>query len=91
MYVITSTPTKIILFGEHFVVFGERAIVMAINQRAYSRATLSKDGRIHVVAMDLGLAGTLEKEKFKADEVALERPEKNVRTLKTDEGVRIEK
>jgi mevalonate kinase len=73
---IASTPTKIILFGEPFVVFGEPAIVRAINQRAYS-ATLSKDGRIHMIAMDLGLAGTFEKENSKSNEVALERPEKN--------------
>jgi mevalonate kinase len=68
MSVIASAPAKIILFGEHFVVFGEPAIVMAINQRAYSKATPCKDKRIHVAAPDLGFTGIFEKGKCKAEQ-----------------------
>jgi mevalonate kinase len=66
MSVIASATAKIILFSEHFVIFGEPAIVMAINQRAYLKATLCKDKRIHVAALDLGLTGIFEKGKCKA-------------------------
>jgi len=33
MGVIASAPAKAILFGEHFVVYGEPAIVLAIDKR----------------------------------------------------------
>jgi mevalonate kinase len=65
--VTASAPAKIILFGEHFVVFGEPAIVLAIDKRAYSHAELRKDNRIYVKSIDLGLSGFFEKEKFEAE------------------------
>lgn len=82
MPVTASAPAKIILFGEHFVVFGEPAIVMAINRRAYAKATLRKDRRIHVAAPDLGLAGTFEKEKFKAEQGSPRKARKELEPVK---------
>jgi hydroxymethylglutaryl-CoA reductase len=35
---IASAPAKTILFGEHFVVYGEPAIVLATDRRAYKIA-----------------------------------------------------
>ncbi|OGD44955.1 mevalonate kinase [Candidatus Bathyarchaeota archaeon RBG_13_46_16b] len=55
MGVVASAPAKIILLGEHFVVYGEPAIVMAIDKRAYARVEKRKDSRLHVRSMDLNL------------------------------------
>jgi mevalonate kinase len=44
--VTASAPAKVILFGEHFVVYGEPAIVLAIDKRAYASAQLRKDERM---------------------------------------------
>ena len=41
MGVVASAPAKIILFGEHFVVYGEPAIVLAIDKRAYAFAPVA--------------------------------------------------
>jgi mevalonate kinase len=43
-----SAPGKVILFGEHFVVYGEPAIVLAIDKRAYSSVKTRRDNRIHI-------------------------------------------
>lgn len=82
MSVTASAPAKIILFGEHFVVFGEPAIVMAINQRAYAKATLRRDKRIHVAAPDLGFTGTFWKEKFKAEKGSPRKARKELEPVK---------
>jgi len=55
MGVVASAPAKIILLGEHFVVYGEPAIVMAIDKRAYARVEKRNDNRLHVRSMDLNL------------------------------------
>jgi mevalonate kinase len=62
--VTASAPAKTILFGEHFVVYGEPAIVLAIDKRAYATVTLRKDKRIHVVSKELGASGYFEKNHF---------------------------
>jgi len=62
--VVASAPAKIILFGEHFVVYGEPAIVMAIDKRAYASAEIRKDKRIYINSADLGMSGFFEGENF---------------------------
>jgi mevalonate kinase len=55
--VLASAPAKIILFGEHFVVYGDPAVVLAIDKRAYAYAELRTDNRIHIYSKDLGISG----------------------------------
>jgi len=62
-----SAPAKVILFGEHFVVYGEPAVVLAIDKRAYASAQLRKDARIHIDSINLGVSGTFKGERFQAE------------------------
>jgi mevalonate kinase len=62
--VTVSAPAKVILFGEHFVVYGQPAVVLAIDKRAYVTAQLRKDDRIYIKSADLHVAGTFKGEKF---------------------------
>jgi len=62
-----SAPAKVILFGEHFVVYGEPAIVLAIDKRAYTRATLRKDNRIYINSHDLEASGFFEGKRFQTE------------------------
>jgi len=55
--IVASAPAKIILFGEHFVVYGEPAVVTAIDKRVHVSAELRKDRRIYVKSVDLGVSG----------------------------------
>lgn len=43
-----SAPGKIILFGEHFVVYGVKAILCAINKRITVTAEIVNDGKISI-------------------------------------------
>jgi len=52
-----SAPAKVILFGEHFVVYGEPALVAAIDRRAYAEAEERKDELIRISSRDLGVSG----------------------------------
>jgi mevalonate kinase len=53
-----SAPAKIILFGEHFVVYGGPAILAAINKRISVDAhILANDGDRIVISSDIGVAG----------------------------------
>ena len=67
MEVVASAPAKIILFGEHFVVYGEPAIVLAIDKRARVSAKLRTDQRIYINSVDLGLSGFFIKELFQPE------------------------
>lgn len=62
--VTASAPAKVILFGEHFVVYGEPAIVLAIDKRAYASVKMRNDSKIYINSTDLGIAGYFEKNRF---------------------------
>lgn len=68
MGVVASAPAKVILFGEHFVVYGEPAIVLAIDKRAYAKAELRDDKRLYLRSVDLNLAGYFESGIFKTEQ-----------------------
>lgn len=64
MEVTASAPAKVILFGEHFVVYGKPAIVMAIDKRAYVKAKPREDEKIHIRSVNLEVSGFFENGKF---------------------------
>jgi len=64
--VTASAPAKVILFGEHFVVYGQPAIVLAIDKRASATADLRKDERISINSIDLRIAGMFKGDRFQA-------------------------
>jgi len=68
MGVVASAPAKVILFGEHFVVYGEPAIVLAIDKRAYVTAEERKDGRTCFRSTNLDLEGYYESGLFKVQQ-----------------------
>lgn len=68
MGVVASAPAKVILFGEHFVVYGEPAIVLAIDNRAYAKAENRNDKRLCLRSLNLNLAGYFEKGAFKIEQ-----------------------
>lgn len=68
MEVVASAPAKVILFGEHFVVYGEPAIVLAIDRRAYAKAELRDDKQLYLRSVNLNLAGYFEDGIFKIEQ-----------------------
>jgi mevalonate kinase len=56
MAVVASAPAKVILFGEHFVVYGEPAIVLAIDKRAFAKVETRNDQILHISSSNLNLA-----------------------------------
>jgi mevalonate kinase len=68
MGVVASAPAKIILFGEHFVVYGEPAIVLAIDKRAYVKMETSHDNNLHLRSETLNLSGCFEGNSFKVEQ-----------------------
>jgi mevalonate kinase len=67
MGVVASAPAKVILFGEHFVVYGEPAIVLAIDKRAYATVDRRSDKCIHLKSANLNVAGYFEHDVFKIE------------------------
>jgi len=65
--VTASAPAKVILFGEHFVVYGEPAVVLAIDKRAYANVYLRKDEQIYINSVDIGVSGTFRGARFQAE------------------------
>jgi mevalonate kinase len=62
MAVEATAPGKMILFGEHSVVYKGPAIVLAIDRRAKVVADKRDDKRIYVDAEDLGFSGYFEED-----------------------------
>lgn len=67
MAVVASAPAKAILFGEHFVVYGEPAIVLAIDKRAYVKADTRNDKLLHISSANLSLAVAIENGSLKVE------------------------
>lgn len=68
MGVTASAPSKVILFGEHFVVHGEPAIVLAIDKRAYAKAELREDRLLYLRSANLKLSGYFEDGTLKVEQ-----------------------
>ncbi|MDW8048786.1 MAG: mevalonate kinase [Nitrososphaerota archaeon] len=52
-----SAPGKVILFGEHFVVYGKPALATAIDMRVTVKARPRRDARIFVNSIDVKVSG----------------------------------
>jgi mevalonate kinase len=61
-----TAPGKIILFGEHSVVYKGPAILLAIDRRATVIASGRDDKRIYIDSEDLGFSGYFENDEYTA-------------------------
>lgn len=68
MKVTASAPAKVILLGEHFVVYGKPALVLAIDRRAYVSAEIREDEKIYIHSEDLGASGYFYSGTFQVEE-----------------------
>jgi mevalonate kinase len=68
MGVVASAPAKIILLGEHFVVYGEPAIVLAIDKRVYAKVENRNDKILYLRSVNLNLSGYFENRIFKVEQ-----------------------
>jgi len=59
-----SAPAKVILLGEHFVVHGEPAIVLAIDRRATVTVEVRSDQKIFIKSEDIGISGFFMNDQF---------------------------
>ncbi len=66
-----SAPAKVILFGEHFVVYGSPAILASINRRIVVDARTIAENKV-VIRSDIGVAGEYGSSSFKATEGGME-------------------
>jgi mevalonate kinase len=64
--VAAAAPGKVILTGEHFVVYGEPALVMAIDRYVQVTVSFRSDYQIYVVS-DLGVSGFFDKDQFRPE------------------------
>lgn len=60
MRAVASAPGKIILFGEHAVVFGKPALAMAVNRRARVKVRKTSEDHISITIPDLDVEGVLQ-------------------------------
>lgn len=67
MTTITSSPAKIILFGEQCVVHGAKAIAASLNLRTYCKITSNDENKILFYLPDMNTKGewTLEQLSYK--------------------------
>ncbi|NIR13295.1 MAG: mevalonate kinase [Desulfobacterales bacterium] len=64
MEVRASAPAKVILFGEHFVVYNQPALVLAVDKRVQVSARLREDQHIHIRSSNLGLSAIFTEDHF---------------------------
>jgi mevalonate kinase len=64
MLVEATAPGKMILFGEHSVVYGRPAVVLAIDRRAKVVAKKRDDNKIYIDADNLGFSGYFENDVY---------------------------
>lgn len=67
MNTYASAPGKVILTGEHFVVFGAPALAIAVNRRIVVQVNQRSDERLYI-SSSLGMAGEFDQNQFNLEE-----------------------
>ena len=95
MSVTASAPAKVILLGEHFVVYGEPAIACAINLRARVKVSETDDS-IYVKSLNFNLEQVFDEKREEIEGEAYQKlkpvyiaAKETLRKLKVDAGLRI--